>query len=625
MARKEKISKTQTEVLKKGRTKVHDSDITRGKKVTEQEYQQEWQELPETFVGVLSFTKRGGVVFVDHKALDEDIIIRAPFLNGANEGQKVVVKLTKYPTKWRQPEGEIIDILGEAGENDTEMHAILAEFGLPYSYPSAIETEANEIDSGINAAEILRRRDIRDVLTFTIDPADAKDFDDALSYRPLENGHTEVGVHIADVTHYVKPETSIDEEAYRRGTSVYLVDRTIPMLPEHLCNEICSLRPNEEKLCMSVVFELDENAKVIKSKICRTVICSNARLTYEGAQEIIDQNASTTGGGNSIDEAILKLNDLAQRLRKERFAHGAINFDREEVRFDIDENGKPTRIYFKTQKEANMLIEEFMLLANRTIAQAIAKPAGLHPQPKTFVYRVHDVPDPDKIEQFSKFIKRFGYNLKASSNKESVSKGINHLMRLVQGKSEQDLVQTLAIRAMAKAVYTTHNIGHYGLAFPYYTHFTSPIRRYPDMMVHRLVERYIFNGKSSVGEDEYEQYCDHCSNREQLAANAERASAKYKQIEFMQDHMGELFEAVITGITDWGIYAEITENKCEGLVPIRDIKPVDYYVYDEAQLSLRGEYNGKVYHLGDHIEVKVAKTDLQRRLLDFSMEEYLHM
>lgn len=570
-------------------------------------------ELPENYVGVLTFTKRGGIVFIDHKYLDEDIVVPAPYLNGAQDGQKVLVKLTRFPSKWHQPQGEIIEVLGEPGENDTEMHAILAEFGLPYSYPKDADNEANSMKDEATEMEAYKRRDMREVLTFTIDPSDAKDFDDALSYREIEPGLYEIGVHIADVTHYVKPGSKIDEEAYRRGTSVYLVDRTIPMLPERLCNEICSLRPDEDKLCFSVVFQLDDRAKVLKSKICKTIIRSNRRFTYQEAQTVID-----TGEGD-CKEAILKLNELAQLIREERFAHGAIAFDREEAHIEVDENGKPTAVTFRKQTQANNLIEEFMLLANRTVAAEIGNPKGIMAKPKTFVYRVHDVPDPDRLANFSQFIKRFGYNLKSSQRKEATAKNINKLLNEVQGKSEQNLIENLAVRAMAKAVYTTENIGHYGLAFPYYTHFTSPIRRYPDMMVHRLLEHYLIRHKESVDQDTYEQYCMHCSNREQLAANAERASVKYKQIEFMQDKQGIVFDAMISMITEWGVYVELVENKCEGLVAMRDLLPTDFYVYDEKEFCLRGESFGAVYRLGDHLEVKVARADLQRRQLDFEI------
>lgn len=588
---------------------------------------------PDTFVGRLEFVRRGGIVYIDSKFLKDNIIVPTPYLSGAQEGDKVVVKLL-YPERvyarkkatGAMPEGEVIDVLGKDGDNDTEMHAILAEYGLPYSYPEDIAQAAEKIDAGITPEEVKKRRDMRDVLTLTIDPRDAKDFDDAISFRVLENGLYEVGVHIADVTHYVQPNTIIDEEGYKRGTSVYLVDRTIPMLPEHLSNGICSLRPNEEKLTYSVVFEMDEDAVVKKYDICRTVICSNRRYCYEEAQAIIEEKSDTgdigdrkktvTGIEAALEEALWKLDTLAKKLREKRFEKGAIAFDREEVKFEIDETGKPISVYFKTSEDANKLIEEFMLLANRTVATFVGRE-----QKKAFVYRVHDLPDPDKLKNLSTFIKRFGYNLKTSSTrKETVSKNINSLLNSVQGKTEQNLIETVAVRAMAKAVYTTDNIGHYGLAFPYYTHFTSPIRRYPDMMVHRLLASYAA-GKAGPDESALEDKCKHCSNREQLAASAERASIKYKQVEFMQDHLGKEYEGVISGVTEWGVYVEITENKCEGLVPIRDLQPQDYYNYYDKEFCVRGERTGKTFQLGDVVWVRVERADLQKRQLDFSLVE----
>ena len=573
--------------------------------------------MPDRFVGRMEYSRRGGMVFVDSKWLKDSIIIPSTKMMDAQEGDKVVVRLTHKGTARRMPEGEVIDVLGPDGENDTEMHAILAEYGLPYSYPKAVEEAAEAIPAEISRSEIKRRKDMRDVLTFTIDPKDAKDFDDALSYRVNEDGSFEVGVHIADVTHYVRPNTLIDQEGYDRATSVYLVDRTIPMLPERLCNNICSLRPDEDKLTFSVVFTLDADAQVKHYEIVRTVIRSNYRLCYEEAQDIIlkrDTPEAIAPERKALAEAIWQLDALAKLLRQKRFEKGAIAFDREEVKFEIDESGKPLSVYFHTSEDANKLIEEFMLLANRTVATYVGK--HLH---KPFVYRIHDLPDPDKLSDLSMFIKRFGYNLKTgSTRKETVSKHINKLLQDVSGKPEANLIETIAVRSMAKAVYSTENIGHYGLAFPYYTHFTSPIRRYPDMMVHRLLERYLKGGEP-VSEDEYEAYCKHCSAREQLAASAERASIKYKQVEFMQEHIGQEFTGVVSGVTDWGVYVELTENKCEGMIPIRELLPRDYYDYIDKEYCVKGEHTGTVYTLGDVVRVKIARADLAKKQLDFEL------
>lgn len=490
------------------------------------------------------------------------------------------------------------------------MHAILAEFGLPYKYPASVENAAEKISEVIPAEEIAKREDFRKVLTFTIDPRDAKDFDDALSFRRLENGNVEVGVHIADVTHYVTPGSIIDREAESRATSVYLVDRTIPMLPERLCNLICSLRPNEEKLCFSAIFELNENAEVQSSRICRTVINSDHRYAYEDAQQVIE-----TGEGEHKD-AILTLNGLAKKIRERRFKNGAINFERYEVKFEIDEAGKPLSVYFKEAKDSNKLIEEFMLLANRTVAEFIGMVKKGQTK-KTFVYRIHELPNPEKMDNFASFIRRFGYKLKTDGSKTEVSKGINSLLDSVQGKPEENLIETVAIRAMQKAKYSTENAGHYGLAFTYYTHFTSPIRRYPDMMVHRLLERYLAGGRSVI-KSKYEDICEHCSTMEQTAANAERASIKYKQVEFMSDKLGRVYDGVISGVTEWGLYVELNENKCEGLVPIRDLDD-DYYEFDEKNYCLIGRRKKQQYRLGDPITIKVAQANLERKQLDFML------
>ena len=564
-----------------------------------------------TFVGKLQVAKGFAFLITENKTLANDIFIPKENLKGGKNGDKAVVRIVEWPENAKNPMGEVIDILGEAGQNTTEMHAILAEFGLPYTYPASVERAAKRIREDISEEEIQKREDFRGVTTFTIDPKDAKDFDDALSARRLANGNWEVGVHIADVTHYVKADGIIDKEAQNRATSVYLVDRTIPMLPERLCNQLCSLRPDEEKLCFSVILELNVNAEVLNSRICRTIIKSNRRFNYEEAQAVIE-----TGKGDCREE-ILALNDLAKKLREKRFSQGAINFDHYEVKFEIDEQGKPISVYFKVAKDANKLIEEFMLLANRTVAEFVGCPPKGKPR-KTFVYRIHEQPDPEKMENLSTFIRRFGYKLKTGNNDRSeVSKGINSLLTSVHGKPEENLIETVTIRSMQKARYSTVNVGHYGLAFDYYTHFTSPIRRYPDMMVHRLLERYLAGGRSVV-QKKYEDLCDHCSNMEQVAANAERASIKYKQVEFMQDKLGRIFDGIISGVTEWGLYVELNENKCEGLVPIRDLDD-DFYEFDEKNYCLLGRHQKRQYRLGDPITIKVAQANLERKQLDFQL------
>lgn len=562
----------------------------------------------QTFIGTLKVDRHFGYLLTDSKFLATDIFIPKAKLKGGKTGDKAVVKIVEWKEDSKNPSGEVIDILGKAGENNAEIHAILAEFGLPYKYPAAVEKAADKIDAGITEEVIAQRLDMRDVLTFTIDPVDAKDFDDALSFRTLPNGHYEVGVHIADVTHYVHPDTIIDREAQKRATSVYLVDRVVPMLPEHLCNGICSLRPDEEKLAFSVIFHMDDNAKVISSKIARTVIKSNRRFSYEEAQEVIE-----TGLGDCV-EAIQKLNELAKILRRERYENGSVEFDRAEVKFHIDDKGKPLGVFFKVSKDANKLIEEFMLLANRTVATFVGKPQGKK-KPKAFVYRVHDVPDPTRLADLSAIARAFGYKVKSSGTPREINRSINRMLAEVKGKGEENYLATLAIRSMAKAIYTTDNIGHYGLGFDYYTHFTSPIRRYPDMMVHRLLERYLAGGRS-VNVQKLEDQCKHSSEMEQLAATAERSSIKYKQVEYMQEHIGQQYSGIISGVTEWGLYVELNDNLCEGLVPMRDLAD-DYYDFDEKNHCLVGRRHNHRYRLGDNVDIKVARADLEKKQLDF--------
>lgn len=568
------------------------------------------QRANDTFVGTLEVANSYAFLVTENRTLANDIFIPKEKLKGGKTGDKAIVKVTEWPDKAKNPIGQVIDILGKAGDNTTEMHAILAEFGLPYVYPSAVEKAADNIPAEISKEEIALREDFRKVTTFTIDPKDAKDFDDALSIRKLKDNLWEVGVHIADVSHYVKEDSIIDKEAQKRATSVYLVDRTIPMLPERLCNFICSLRPNEEKLAYSVIFDITEKGEVKDSRIVHTVIESDRRFTYEEAQQIIETKQGDFSG------EVLMMDTIAKALRQKRFSAGAINFDRYEVKFEIDEKGKPLSVYFKESKDSNKLVEEFMLLANRTVAEKIGRvPKGK--KAKVLPYRIHDLPDPEKLDNLAQFIARFGYKIRTSGTKSDVSKSINHLLDDIQGKKEENLIETVSIRAMQKARYSTHNIGHYGLAFDYYTHFTSPIRRYPDMMVHRLATKYMEGGRSA-SETKYEELCDHSSSMEQIAANAERASIKYKQVEFMSEHVGQTYDGVISGVTEWGLYVELNENKCEGMVPIRDLGD-DYYEFDEKNYCLRGRRKNRIYSLGDAITIKVARANLEKKQLDFAL------
>ncbi len=564
----------------------------------------------QVFIGELIVDRNGARMIPDSKYLAADIILNKARLKGGKSGDKAIARITLWKDEEMCPRGEIVDILGKKGENNTEMHAILAEFGLPYKYPENVEKAASKIDAGITPEEVAKREDFREITTFTIDPRDAKDFDDALSIRTLANGNYEVGVHIADVTHYVTPGCIIDKEAQSRATSVYLVDRTIPMLPEHLSNGICSLRPDEEKLTFSAIFEMDKKANVIHSRIGRTVIKSNRRFTYEEAQERIE-----TGIGDYAVEINI-LNDLAKQLRQQRYDNGALEFNRAEVRFEIDETGKPIKVYFKESKDSNKLIEEFMLLANIAVAEKIGKvPQGK--KAKSFVYRVHDTPDSEKLSNLSSIASRFGFKINAEGRRTDVNKSLNKMLRDVKGRGEETMLSMLAIRSMAKAMYTTENVGHYGLAVPYYTHFTSPIRRYPDMMVHRLLQRYADGGRSA-DKLKLEDQCKHSSDMEQLSANAERASIRYKQVEFMKERLGEIYDGVISGVTEWGVYVELDENMCEGLVPVRDLAD-DYYDYDEKNYCLTGRKTHQRYTLGDHVKVQVARADLDKKQLDFTL------
>lgn len=562
------------------------------------------------FVGVLEKNKNFGFVVPDDHKMYADIFISPEELGDANDGDKVLAEITDWPKNSKNPFGRIKQVLGKPGDHDTEIHSILLEYGLPYSFPDYVEEYASKLPIEITEEEIGKRRDMREDLTFTIDPKDAKDFDDALSFKKLENNNYEIGIHIADVSHYVKEDTALEEEAYSRATSVYLVDRVVPMLPEILSNNVCSLRPNEEKLTFSVVFEMNEKGQIVNQWFGRTVIYSDKRFAYEDAQEIIE------GEDHKVDaplrEAILTLDSLAKKLRKKRMSMGAISFDKTEVKFNLDEQSNPIGVYVKESKDANKLIEEFMLLANKKVAEFIGK------KKKTYVYRVHDEPNIDKLALLQGIISKFGYRIDTNT-RESTSDSLNKLLSDVHGKAESNMIETLAIRSMSKAIYTTENIGHYGLAFDYYTHFTSPIRRYPDVMAHRLLQHYL-DGGQSVKAEKYEEKCKHSSEREFMASKAERDSIKYMQIKYMQDHDDQEFEGVISGVTEWGIYVEIIENKCEGMIRIKDITS-DYFIFDEKQYALIGQADKRMYQLGDQVTVTVKNTDLERKHLDFNLIE----
>lgn len=568
------------------------------------------------FVGTIQVSPRFAFLVPSNNRVHVDIYIPLEKLNGAKDGQKAIARIVEWGKNSVNPIGEIIEVLGNVGENNTEMHAILAEYGLPYHFPKDVEKAADLIPIQITEQEIAKRKDFRGITTFTIDPVDAKDFDDALSIQKLDNGNWQIGVHIADVSHYVKPGSMIDKEGFSRATSVYLVDRVVPMLPEILSNNVCSLRPNEEKLCFSAVFEMTNDAEVVDEWFGRTIILSDRRFTYEEAQQTIE-----TGEGEFKDE-ILTLNRLAKILRANRFKKGSIAFDKMEVKFHLDEAGNPTGVFFKIAKDSNQLIEDFMLLANRKVAEFVGKRSAERKKEKenqrAFVYRVHDKPNPDKLEEFAQFVSKFGYKLN-TKNEKAVADSMNNLLKEVNQKKESGMIEMLAIRTMAKAIYTTKNIGHYGLGFEYYTHFTSPIRRYPDVMVHRLLQHYLDGGKSPDIE-KLEEQCKHSSDMEKLAAEAERASIKYKQVQFLQDKIGEEFDGIISGVTEWGIFVELNENHCEGMVRLRDLQDDNYY-FDEDNYCLRGKKYGKVLTLGDQVRISVKRADLVKKQLDFALVE----
>lgn len=561
------------------------------------------------FTGIVKLSERFAFFVPDDRKMLHDIFIPINDLNGAKNGEKALAEITDWPPEAKNPVGRIKNVLGKQGENDTEMNAILAEYGFPLSFPAEVEHDAEAISDIITPEEIAKRKDFRDVLTFTIDPFDAKDFDDALSFKYLDNGNYEIGIHIADVSHYIIPDSPLDKEAFERGTSVYLVDRVIPMLPERLSNGLCSLRPNEDKLCFSAVFELDQNAFVINEWFGKTIIHSNRRFTYEEVQEIIEN-----GDGEYIKEITI-LNQLAYQLRDRKFKNGAISFETTEVKFKLDASGKPIGVYVKERKDAHKLIEDYMLLANRKVAEFVAKKAK-GKNKYTFVYRSHDSPKQETLAGFAQFAARFGYKINTKSDKE-IARSLNHLMEDVEGKKEQNVLTQLAIRSMAKAIYTTKKTSHYGLAFDYYTHFTSPIRRYPDVMVHRLLQHYLDGGKS-VNAEQYEVLCVHSSQMEKKAADAERSSVKYKQAEYLKDQVGNIFSGIISGVTEWGMYVEIIDNKCEGMIRLRDISD-DFYTLDEKNYAIIGQRKKKTYRLGDEVQIKVKSVDLTKKQIDFTL------
>jgi len=593
------------------KVKVHAYAKSRGRR-KEGEVVEVIERARTDYTGTINISPRFAFFTADDRKMLTDIFIPLSDLNGAEDGEKVVVAITEWPQdgKNKNPVGKVTHVLGKKGENDTEMNAILADFGFPLAFPRAVVEEAEAYDGSIPAEEIAKRRDFRQTTTFTIDPADAKDFDDALSFKKLENGNYEIGVHIADVTYYVPVDSPLDKEAFERGTSVYLVDRVIPMLPERLSNNLCSLVPHEDRLVFSAVFEMDDDANVLDQWFGRSVIRSDRRLSYEEAQETIEN------GEGEFAEEILTLNKLAYVLRERKFKHGAVNFETTEVKFRLDETGKPLGVYTRERKDAHKLIEDFMLLANRKVAEFIGK-QGKGPNKKTFVYRVHDAPNEESIQSFALFAARFGHKLNVKNERET-ARSINALMERIEGAKEQNVLTTLAIRSMAKAIYTTKKTSHYGLAFDYYTHFTSPIRRYPDVMVHRLLQHYLDGGKSANAEA-YEKMCEHASMMEKKAADAERASVKYKQAEYLQDQIGEIFVGIISGVTEWGMYVEIEENKCEGMVRLRDITD-DFYALDEKNYAIIGQRRKKRYQLGDEVTIRVKKVDLVKRQIDFTLE-----
>ena len=589
------------------------------------------QRSKDQFVGRLRVDRNMAYLITPENTFVHDIIIPKRKLKGGKDNDKAIVKIMQWPdAEHKNLIGEVVDVLGQTGDNDVEMNTILAQYGLPYVYPKAVEEAAEKISGEITKQDEAEREDFREVFTCTIDPRDAKDFDDALSIKQLDNGQWQVGVHIADVSHYVTEGSIIDKEAVKRATSVYLVDRTIPMLPERLCNYICSLRPDEDKLAYSVIFNLDDEANVKDYRIVHTIIRSNRRYAYEEVQEILEANGVIDGTGEPAPKApkggykgenadkLVTLDRLAKLLRAKRFKAGAVKFDREELHFDIDEHGKPIRCYFKRSRDANKLIEEFMLLANRTVAESIGK-IKKGRKAKTLPYRIHDNPDPQKMETLRQFIVKFGYKVKTDGTKGAMARSLNKLMDDCDGRPEAKMIQSVALRAMMKAKYSVHNIGHFGLAFDYYTHFTSPIRRYPDTMVHRLLTRYA-NGGRSANEKHYEELCEHCSEMELVAQNAERDSIKYKMVEFMVEKLGETYDAHISGITSYGIYAEIDENHCEGMIPMRDLGD-DYYDFDERNFCLIGRRHHHKYQLGDAIRIQVAKANLEKKQLDFTVAE----